>query len=49
MTNGSGGTAPVSISSESLKDIVPDMKPLLDGTEPNIETEEGKFVFCWIC
>jgi len=37
-----GGAAPVSISSDSLKDIVPDLKPLLDTTEPAISDEQGE-------
>merc|ERR1712098_414693 len=34
------GAAPVSISSDSLKDIVPDLKPLMDTTEPAISDEQ---------
>merc|ERR1712029_766459 len=34
----------VSISSDSLKDIVPDIKPLMSNTEAVIETEEGETV-----
>merc|ERR1712029_32506 len=37
-----GGAAPVSISSDSLKDIVPDLKPLLDTTEPAISDDQGE-------
>ena len=47
MTNGGAlglnGAAPVSISSDSLKDIVPDLKPLLDTTEPAISDDQGRF------
>jgi len=39
-----GGSAPVSISSDSLKDIVPDLKPLMDSTEAVMEPEEGETV-----
>jgi len=39
---GLNGAAPVSISSDSLKDIVPDLKPLLDTTEPAISDDQGE-------
>ena len=46
MTNGGAlglnGAAPVSISSDSLKDIVPDLKPLLDTTVPAISDDQGR-------
>ena len=34
----------VSISSNSLKDIVPDIAPLMDNTDPFNEREEGNSV-----
>jgi len=37
-----GGSAPVTISSDSLKDIVPDMKPILENEAAIIENDEGE-------